>query len=434
MPPPRWHDGSTRLSFARGSVGQKALWPGRVLLVRAAWAVSTSFNCTAGPKDEACCGVPTRCADTLKELQKKNKQLRAQLSQSRWPGLKCFFSDGQIYSLPLRATKRNCSHRPAEGRLAYLAGFLDGDGCVSGSLLKVSQSFDQAEVLMLFRKTFGGSIAYEHVGMGLSKPALQWRACGQSARRAAELLAPHSITKQKQLLLVALWHIATPEQRENLKSELRRLKDYDSAVTGPCSWEYCAGFFDAEGCITQPYAGASLVLEIVQKHPRVLKCIRSFLADTLSIRARVRKRKDNLHVLFVCGLDNCKQILQRLLDAGLLCKAKSAQLAANLTPENAMQVNTELRRLAGNQRFGKRLDAAGRQRAQKINSIRKLVARLKRKGQPAEAEAKLVEVESLKQEHDLLKAGHENQQLLEYICKLQSLHDNSWEGPLPCGM
>ena len=52
----------------------------------------------------------------------------------------------------------------SEPVLAYLAGFFDGDGCVacasglSGCYLSTAQSFDQAEVLMLFYETFGGSI------------------------------------------------------------------------------------------------------------------------------------------------------------------------------------------------------------------------------------------------------------------------------------
>ena len=328
----------------------------------------------------------------------------------------------------------NCSHRPAEARLAYLAGFFDGDGHVgcttrmSGSRLKVSQSFDQAEVLILFRKTFGGSITCENVGTGLWKPCLQWQACGQSARRAAELLAPHCITKQKQLLLAAQWPDASSRQRELAKAELRDLKEHDSAVAGPCCWEYFAGFFDAEGCIDQPNGGVSLVLRTVQKHPRVLKCIRSFLARSLSISAKLGKRGDSAQQMWVCGVLNCKQILQQLLDAGLLCKARSAQLAVDLTPENQAQVNSELRSLTGNQQFGKRLDAAGQQRARKIKGMQNQAGRLKRQGQLPEAEAKLVEVAVLKQEHELLKASHENQQLLEYMRNLRSLHDNSWEG------
>ncbi|CAE7833845.1 unnamed protein product [Symbiodinium sp. CCMP2592] len=277
---------------------REAIRWGRVLLLLAAWATSTSLSCTAGPKDEACCCVAASCSDTLKslkELQTQNKQLRAQLSQSRWPGLKCFISDGQIYSLPLPATKQKRIHRPAEARLAYLAGFFDGDGSVSsigrGTRLKVSQSFDQAEVLMLFRKTLGGSIAYEKVGKGLSKPSLQWYADGQSARRAADLLAPHGITKLRQLLLLAQWPDAKSPQRETFKAELRALKQHDSAVAGPCSWEYFTGFFDAEGYIEQPRGGASLNLRLGQKHPQVLKCLRHFLTEHSALMQRLRRKE-----------------------------------------------------------------------------------------------------------------------------------------------
>ena len=42
---------------------------------------------------------------------------------------------------------------------------------------------------------------------------------------------------------------AAKSHREQCKAELRALKEYDSAVAGPCSWEYLAGFFDAEGSI-----------------------------------------------------------------------------------------------------------------------------------------------------------------------------------------
>ena len=177
---------------------------------------------------------------------------------------------------------------------------------------------------MLFHETFGGSITRAGSGMGLRKPLLRWVACGQSARNAAQLLAPQSITKQKQLLLAAQW----PETKSaETKAELRALKEYDSAVAGPCSWEYCAGFFDAEGHIKQQHGGASLVLQIDQKYPRVLKCIREFLAQRLDKDATLAKSRGSAHVLWVSGLSSCKQILQHLLAAGLLCKVKQAELA-----------------------------------------------------------------------------------------------------------
>ena len=212
--------------------------------------------------------------DALQEVQRKNQDLRKYKKKLPWPKLKCFAANGVIYSLPLRADSKEPSQRPAEASLAYLAGFFDGDGCVccrpclSGASLKVGQSFDQAEVLLLCQQTFGGSISQESRGIGLRKPSLQWQAYGQSARAADSLLAPHSLTKQKQLLLAAEWPDAR-SRREECKAELRALKECDTAVAGACSWRYFAGFFDAEGCISQLQAGVSLRLIIVQKHPQV---------------------------------------------------------------------------------------------------------------------------------------------------------------------
>ncbi|CAE7705867.1 hypothetical protein AK812_SmicGene12989 [Symbiodinium microadriaticum] len=369
----------------------------------------------------------------FQEVQTKNEQLRAELRKSRWPELRHFSSNGRNYILPLRAESRDSSLLPSEPKLAYLAGFFDGDGCVScqvnlsGCVLQVGQSFDQAEILMLFYETFGGSIRLEKGGLGLCKPLLCWKACGQSARRAAQLLAPQSITKREQLLLAAQWPTARCHRTE-CSAELRALKEYDSAVAAPCSWEYFAGFFDAEGNVDQQLGTATLVLRITQKHPQVLKCLREFLARRLGKGGTFAKSGESLHVLRVCGLTSCQHIMQQLLAAGLLRKAKQAKLVLGLTSERAAQVSSELGHLAGNQKFGRRLDTAGQERARKIRNAQGQAARLKRRGQVAEAIAKLGEVEVLKEEHQLLKACRENQQLLEYMHRLQSLQDNSLDG------
>ena len=375
----------------------------------------------------------------MEEVRRKNKQLRVQLSKSPWPILKSFSANGKTYSLPLRAESRDLRRLPPEPVLAYLAGFFDGDGCVacesssSGCFLELGQSFDQAEVLMLFYDMFGGSITLHSSGSGLRKPTLRWVAHGKLARNAAQLLAPRSITKQKQLLLAAEWPDAK-SRRQDCKAELRVLKEYDSAVAGPCSWEYCAGFFDAEGYIKQPNGGVSLVLQIKQKHPRVLECLHEFLARSLGKDAALAKSGGSAHVLGIYGLTSCKQILEHLLAARLLCKAEQARLALGLTSDTASQVDAELGRLTGNQMFGKKLDAAGQERARKIRATRAQAARRRKHGRLAEAEAKLNEIEVLKTEHELLKAYYENQQLMEYMCKVQSLHKNSWEGPFAHGM
>ena len=283
---------------------------------------------------------------------------------------------------------------------------------------------------MFFREAFGGSIIRHGFGVGLRKPMLEWHLCGGSARRAARLLAPHSITKQPQLLLAERWP-ETKSEREDCKAELRALKKCDSTVAGSCSWYYFAGFFDAEGYINQSNnGGVSLRLEIKQKHPRVLCSLCDFVATTSGIDAAFRNYTQLAYcVLWVCGMSNCKQILQRLLQAGLLCKVKQAQLALSLSPENAAEVSAELAGLTGNQMFGKRLDAAGQKRARKIRSGQSQAAWLRRHGRHAEAEAKQRSTTKLKQEHELLKARYENQQLLEYIEYICKLHENSWEGP-----
>ncbi|CAE7391726.1 unnamed protein product, partial [Symbiodinium sp. CCMP2456] len=403
---------------------RKVSWAAGLLLLLVVWTSgcrSLALAGVAGPRAGKCFSLAAGDCDTLEEVRRKNKQLRVQLGKSPWPILKCFSANGRTYSLPLRAESRDLRRLPSEPVLAFMAGFFDGDGCVScksnlsGCFLQVPQSFDQTEILMLFHEIFGGSITLHSSGLGLRKPALRWVACGQSARNAAQLLARHSITKHKQLLLAAQWPEAKSD-RKDCKAELRALKEYDSAVAGTCSWEYFSGFFDAEGCIKQPSGGASLELRIGQKHPRVLECLRDFLARSLGKDATLAKAGPgaSVHLLWICGLTSCNQIMQHLLAAGLLCKAEQAKLVLGLTTETAAQVDAELGRLTGNQMFGKRLDAAGRQRAKKIAGARR---------HRAEAQAKLAE------EHELLNAVQENQQLLQYISKVQSLHDNSWEGP-----
>ena len=245
------------VEYARRKRGQlRGWWKGSVLcliLVCCVWAginpegfatPATGTHCS--PSASPCVAFPAarrkeqdlpKCLtlsanpdDTLPEIQVKNEDLRKVLKQFPWPKLKYFLANGRNYSLPLRAESEELSHRPAKARPEYLAGFFDGDGCVScvtglsGCRLLVSQSCDQAEVLMLFREAFDGSIALDHGGVGLVKPSLQWRAQGDSARRAAQLLAPHSITKRKQLLIAARWP-KTKSRREDRKAELAQAEE-----------------------------------------------------------------------------------------------------------------------------------------------------------------------------------------------------------------
>ena len=373
-------------------------------------------------------------ADTLPTLQLKNKQFRTILQTLRWPRLKHVEADGILYDLPVS----HCDRPPALSwsteppSLQYLAGFFDGDGCVScqsdlsGCTIGVNQSFDTANVLMLFLDTFGGNVSREADGLGLKKPTLQWRVHGAKASLAASLLVPHSITKQTQLALATEW----PNDRscrEDYKAKLVARKRCDSAVPGACSWEYLAGFFDAEGCIL-PSSRWSLQLKIVQKFPTVLKCIQSFLLGDLGINSRIYLSRSG-SLLRVTGCTSSKQVLNSMLQSGLLCKAAQAELAMRMGPQDAGQVRVGLSKLKGNQHFGRKLDEAGQERARNIKSLQNSAHFLERRGELQAAEALKVDLEIQKQEHALLNARLENQLLLEYAHQLQGLHDASWAGP-----
>ena len=373
--------------------------------------------------------------DALHTLQRKNKQLRMILQTLRWPLLQHFEANGIRYELPFPGQNKqpapsSSMHSPAS--CLYLSGFFDGDGCVSsssdrsGCTMSVNQSFDQANVLMLFFDTFGGSIARGARGLGLGKPMLQWRVYGANASLAASLLAPRSITKRKQLALATQWPIDR-SFREDYEAKLVAWKRHDSAVPGACSWEYLAGFFDAEGCILLS-SRWSLCLKITQKFPTVLRCIQSFLFQDLGINAHIYPTGPGW-LLQVTGYSSSKQVLKSMLQAGLLCKAAQAELALGMDPQNVGQVRVGLSELKGNQHFGRKLDEAGRERARSIKSLRGTLGYLEHRGKLQQAKVLKAEVETLKQEHALLNARLENQQLLEYMRKLQGLHATSWVGP-----
>ena len=377
-------------------------------------------------------------ADKVEEVGRKNLQLRNVLKTIHWRKLTCFEANGQIYDLPLPVLRQAgaCMNTLEDATVRFLAGFFDGDGCVacqeslSGCYLTVEQCFDRVDILMLFRKSFGGSITSHRGGVGLQKPVLRWQAYGQLARMAARLMAPYSITKHKQLRLASKWPAARSCKLE-FHSELRSLKRYDSAVAGTCSWEYVAGFFDADGYIGLRHRGeGSIFLEIKQKHPSVLECLRIFLERSPDVNVPFPKVRavSQAHCPRITGLLVCKQLLKKMLTAGLLVKAKQANLVASLTKQNAASIRAQLADLTGNQSFSKRLDSAGRERARKIQYAQGQAARFSRRGQKQEADFKLNEIEALQNEHVLMNARLENQRLLEYLYGIRKACTSNDEG------
>ena len=399
-------------------------WPRRVRLVVPSTPAIGSFQQGSPATDvlDQHSSLVTSSGEPLQELRRKNRQLRDLLNTVRWSGLPYFEAHGHTYDLPLKNAGMSLT-LPTSERLRYLAGFFDGDGCVlpdkglSGCRLTVSQTINQAAVLLLFRDAFGGSIISERHGTGLHQPMLRWTVCGCNAARSARLLVPFSITKSKQLLLAASWPQGKLE-RQQCKEQLECLKQYDSAVAAYCTLEYIAGFFDAEGHV-RARGQARLSLHVYQKFGTVLACLKDSLAKSMYVDAPMRTYSYG-SCLQLTRTSQCKQVLRALLPAGLLCKAEQANWAINLTRENTSQVRAAMGMHVGKQGFGKRLDEDGLPRSAKIASAQNQATKLKCRGELDKAEAKLQKIEFLKSEHQLLNAHRENQQLHEYMRELRS--------------
>lgn len=376
-------------------------------------------------------GITPARVDALRE---ENKSLRSLLATLRWPKLASFVARSRNYPLPWHPPHNSASL--SEGASQYLSGVFDGDGCVSAhsaanpwASLSVVQSYDHADVLMLFQDAFGGGIyAQRHSGMGLTKPSLQWVVFGEKATLAADVLSLHSNTKRRQLKLLADWP-REPSERSGVELRLRCLKTADSCTRSHCSWSYCAGFLDADGCILIT-PRRSIQVRFSQKFPTVLEHMREFISEQVGITSTIYQFGSRHFELRIGRGADSKLVLRHMLEAGLRKKAPQAWLAVNATPETAGHVREAFARSVGNQQFGKRLDEAGVQRSLRINNFQTQLRRCKKAGQAEKAAALSQQVHMLKDEHDFLKAQLENRQLRQYIRMLRELRVNGWKLPV----
>ena len=370
--------------------------------------------------------IPLASDGLLVACREENRQLRAQLRQIRWPPLTSFVAYGKTYALPFRSTVP-CSvldkNEASDLTMRYLAGFFDGDGCCYASCmvstLQVSQSFDRADILVLFVSVFGGSIYREGSGQGLHKPLLYWQVAGSKAIRAARILAPYTIVKRRQLVELAQDWPRHSVDREACVERLKHLKQYDSSVDDHCTWEYVAGFFDAEGHI-HVYGKCSVGLQISQKFITVLECVSRFLSQELGCNLKV-KEHGNIFRICITTTSTSKSVLRNMLAAGMVQKAEQAHLALSATPENGEQVRSALFEMTGNQCFGRRRDKEGLERARQIVNVQARAKSAQQKGHLDKASCCLQQIQILKADHALQKARLENSQLKEYTLMLRKL-------------
>lgn len=158
-----------------------------------------------------------------------------------------------------------------------------------------------------------------------------------------------------------------------MAKELKRLKQaqHRPDQQSDCSWQYFAGFFDAECSITVSAAYTGLRLEARQTNPWILvQILCSLHGNHLGGWKLYHKDSASLSCL---TLKQCIQTLELLLANGLLVKRKQVELALGLTPQNHLWTPDAIFRLNGWQKRYRRLDKGGVTRAA---NIQKLQARL----------------------------------------------------------
>ncbi|CAE8609925.1 unnamed protein product [Polarella glacialis] len=314
----------------------------------------------------------------LDQLHHKQRRLLALMRRLVWPVHDHMTAYGQQYKLPFRNPSAHCS--VSQQDLEYAAGFFDGDGCVTGDSreqkfkLQISQTASNCEALVFFTRLFGGVSYRQGRGQGRGRPVVQWRMLGAAASKAASMMASHPSLKKGQLSLASTW----PESkllRMEASVKLRELKDL---VPRPedvlCTWNYLAGFFDAEGCISVPGISNTVHLSIGQKHNAVLLAIQAFLKQEMpehSSKLRFHKSSGtkgvwNLH-LDTHGFSI--SVLRIMMVSGLIVKKKSAELVLLLDASNHADVRTRLAEMSGNQSIDTWLDAQGVARARHIGKL-----------------------------------------------------------------
>ena len=171
---------------------------------------------------------------TMATWQRRCDRLSALMRRIKLPHLDQFEADGKSFSLPV-STVDPPKDPPKREELEYLAGFFDGDGCVtlnqrSGTIsLQIDQRATSAGVLMRFRNAFGGGVYRGRGPAGFNEAVLSWHVRGARMEQAAQLLGSVPSMKQAQLRIAAASANGMP--RNGVAQELQVLKRKDHIPT-----------------------------------------------------------------------------------------------------------------------------------------------------------------------------------------------------------
>lgn len=111
-------------------------------------------------------------------------------------------------------------------RLAYVAGFFDGEGCIQAEkptgVLRISAVNTDHNALIFVQEVLGGSIIKSSARQEQenAKPMYLWRMNGVKASEALEKLLPYLITKKERALLCLELPYDTPRKRREIMEKM----------------------------------------------------------------------------------------------------------------------------------------------------------------------------------------------------------------------
>ncbi|CAK9056102.1 unnamed protein product [Durusdinium trenchii] len=223
--------------------------------------------------------------------------------------------------------------------------------------------------LKKFMKRLGQrGICIHSQGIGIQQPVLQWVISGEKARAAARQLCKVCLSKTEQLQLASNWP-CDKDERRLLACKLHELKQCPPKIKkqSRSSWAHLAGLFDSDGCICLDASGMSLSLRISQKYEALLVRGKTFLNSKLGAPIAKVYALRAKYVLQIRDQKAVQVVLNKLLDAGLTVKSRTAKCALSLREDNHALIRDQISSTTtGNQGRYTRLDAEGCKRSKRI--------------------------------------------------------------------
>ena len=117
--------------------------------------------------------------------------------------------------------------------MAYLAGYLDGEGCfrvANTPVVSVANTYPYT--LISLQQYFGGNIRLQDKSKGSHRTCYEWSVCGDNARACISTIIPYLWEKrpQAELLIEMFKYPRKSRRRKKLTQELKAKKRINYAL------------------------------------------------------------------------------------------------------------------------------------------------------------------------------------------------------------